>query len=67
MDTETKSNIRNGLIWIQARYNACCQLLVRLGVKIPPNSIGAVVTDPAIVDKKVRKEKGLLFNMDQVG
>jgi hypothetical protein len=43
----------NALVWTQARYNACYQLLVRLGVEIPPNSIGAVVTDPATVDKKV--------------
>jgi hypothetical protein len=57
---------RNSM-WRQARFNACAQLLVRLGGTIPENTGGAVVSDPSAVDVDRLKSEGLMMKLDQIG
>jgi hypothetical protein len=57
---------RNSM-WRQARFNACAQLLLRLGGTMPTDTSGATVTDPSTIDIDTLKEKGLMLNLDQIG
>jgi hypothetical protein len=53
-------------MWRQARFNACSQLLVRLGGTMPSDTNGAVVSDPAAIDPDRIKEAGLDLELEQI-
>lgn len=61
-----QASARN-LIWRQARFNSCAQLLVRFGLPMPRDTKGAVVSDPEAININNITNNNLTLSLDQIG
>ena len=60
-----QQNSQNGF-WKAARFNFCCQILVRLGLWIPEEKGGGQIYDEYHVNPIEISNLGLTFNLNQV-
>ena len=60
-----QQNDENGF-WKAARFNFCCQILVRLGLWIPEERGGGQIYDGYYVDQLEISDLDLTFNLNQV-
>jgi hypothetical protein len=60
-----QQNDSNGF-WKAARFNFCCQILIRLGLWLPDERGGGEIEDHYYIDEIELKKLNLTFNLNQV-